>query len=96
MYITTAAIQITVSLSSDMTSFLTNPELNALKYLPITVLKFTVEHRSVFQKLVENTKNKKHSTDLEMAETMLTMLDDVTVRLIDMTEVRLFALNWTE
>jgi hypothetical protein len=96
MYITTAAIQITVSLSSDMTSFLTNPELNALKYLPITVLKFTVEHRSVFQKLVENTTNKKHSTDLEMAETMLTMLDDVTVRLIDMTEFRLFALNWTE
>jgi hypothetical protein len=79
-----------------MTSFLTNPELNALKCLPITVLKFTVEHRSVFQKLVENTTNKRHSTDLEMAETMLTMLDDVTVRLIDMTEVKLFALNWTE
>jgi hypothetical protein len=79
MYIITAAIQITVSLSSDMTSFLTNPELNVLKYLPITVPKFTVEHRPVFQKLVENTTNKKHSTDLEMPETMLTMLDDVTV-----------------
>jgi hypothetical protein len=41
--------------------------------------------------------NKDHRTDLETAENTLTMLADVIVKLIDMTEVKLLALKmWEE
>jgi hypothetical protein len=79
-----------------MTTSITNAELKALKTFSTTVYNFTIENRVVFQRLTNNVTNEKHRTELERAEAMLEMLNGVITKLVDMTEVKLYALRQTE
>ncbi|KAF1832601.1 hypothetical protein BDW02DRAFT_599815 [Decorospora gaudefroyi] len=78
--------------------------LKALKALPTSVHAFIVSHRSQIQILVKHLTSKKDNTTLSLkykatlcaAEETFEMLTDITIKLVDITEVKLHGMLWRE